>query len=692
MIQTRATTPLPLSGYASMLLMLGALLLTACPAEEPVVNANKNNDNNSSGCSSRCVEGEVSCLNSGAFVTCSLQSSGCFDFSGEVKCSAEELCKAGECKPNTGEMSNECEPGTARCNALGQAEVCGDFDDNSFFEFGNAITCEEGRVCDPEQGACIKNVCEDTCVEGATSCEDGLIRTCVRGGTGCLKDGPAKDCPAGEVCMGTDCVALTMCEDECVLGEKVCGPDGTPRVCEDGDADGCVEFVSKPACGANSACDSGECVSRDTCRDACIADNKQCVGNDISTCRDTDGDGCVEYDNAAACPNAGQTCQVNGSSAACAAPPMTGKVVINELFYDPLGDDVTDKGTPNEYSSTFIELLGPPGLAIGGYQIKLVNGANGMPYNTFTLPPDAVLDGRGYAIVVMNIPDYFFAFVGTNFYEVMTPYAAGQDALQNGPDAVELLDAAGTRLDALGYGTFSGTAVFTGEGMPAPGVFRGHSLGRRSGMMDTDNNAADFIPLFPTPGLPNSDLFIHEVYFDQPGADGQPGAMETFVEIIAPIQGWVDFELNGYTLRAINGADNMDYISTGAVPGIDLSAVKLNDISGREGFVVVCNAESTAALKALCSKQYVGSDLQNGPDSVVLEYNGRPVDAVAYGTFSGGATSRGEGAPAPFSSSGAGFSLGRWPISDPSRRTDTDDNNADFKRVSPTPARDNPRP
>jgi hypothetical protein len=673
-------------------LMFAALLLSACPAEEPVVNANKNNQNNTSSCTSRCVEGETSCLNSAAFVSCTLQSSGCYDFSGEVRCSAEEICKVGACVPNTGEMSNECEPGTARCNVLGQAEICGDFNDDGFFEFGNAITCEEGRVCDPMEGSCVKNTCEDACAEGATSCEGDLVRACVRGGSGCLKPGPAKDCPAGEACMGDKCVARTMCEDECVMGERVCGPDGTPRVCEDGDGDGCVEFVSKPACAANSVCESGECISRDTCKDTCTAGDKICVGSALSTCRDTDADGCVEFDGGVACAGAGQTCQSGAGGAACAAPPMTGKVVINELFYDPLGDDVVDKGTPGQYSSCFIELLGPPGLSIAGYQVKLINGANGMPYGTFTLPAGASLDGNGYAIVVMDIADIFFAFVGTNFYDIMTAYASGQDALQNGPDGLELLNASGTKIDALGYGTFGGTTVFPGEGTPAPGVFRGHSLGRRPGAMDTNDNAADFVALFPTPGLPNSDLFIHEVYFDQPGADGQPGAMETFVEIIAPIQGWVDFELNGYNLRAINGADNMDYLTTGASPGIDLSSVKLNDIAGREGFVVVCNQESTASLKALCSKQYVGPDWQNGPDNIVLEYNGRPVDAIGYGAFTGGATFRGEGQPRAFSSSNSGKSLSRWPLSDPSRSPDTDDNATDLHLVAPTPARDNPRP
>jgi hypothetical protein len=675
-------------------LLFAAMLLSACPAEEPVVNGNKNNNkNNNSNCTSRCVEGEVTCLNSRAFVTCVLQATGCYDFSGETKCSAEELCKSGECKPNTGEMSNECEPGTARCNVLGQAEVCGDFNDDNFFEFGNAITCEEGRVCDPAQGACVLSACKDTCdAEGATACEGDLIWTCVRGGNGCLKPGPSKDCAAGKVCVGGECVPRTMCEDECVLGERVCGPDGTPRVCEDGDSDGCVEFVIKPACSEGRRCESGACVGRDTCRDTCTAGSTVCVGNALSTCRDTDADGCVEFAPPAACPNAGQTCRSDGATARCAEPPMTGKVVINEIFYDPLGDDVTDKGTPNEYSSTFIELLGPPGLSVAGYTVKLVNGANGMPYGTFKLPADAVLDGNGYAIVVMNIPDYFFAFVGTNFYDVMTPYAPGQDALQNGPDAVELLNASDVRVDAVGYGAYGGNHVFTGEGMPAPGVFRGHSLGRRRGALDTNNNAADFAPLFPTPGLPNSDLFIHEVYFDQPGPDGQPGMMETFVEIVAPIQGWVDFELNGYTLRAINGADGMDYLTTGALPGVDLSSVKLNDIAGRKGFVVVCNQESTAALKALCSKQYVGPDLQNGPDNVVLEYNGRVVDAIGYGTFSGNTTFKGEGRAAPFTSSHSGRSLSRWPLSDPSRSPDTDDNSVDFARVAPTPAQDNARP
>jgi hypothetical protein len=263
--------------------------------------------------------------------------------------------------------------------------------------------------------------------------------------------------------------------------------------------------------------------------------------------------------------------------------------------------------------------------------------------------------------------------------------------MQNGPDNVKLLDVSDQVVDAVGYGTFAGTSVFEGEGTAAPSSTSGRSIGRTNGV-DTDDNSADFLTFYPTPGIPNADLRINEVYFDQPGTDT---GSDTFVEVVAPIQGWEDIALDGYVLRAINGLNGNDYIftfdenGTAVVDGVDFSGYTLNE-GINSGYVVVCNIDTASnALLNRCTVPYEGSDFQNGPDNFVLEFGGRVVDAIGYGSFGASDTFAGEGSSKSFSTSSAGKSLSRWPISDPSVVGDTDDNSVDFHLMTPSPASDN---
>jgi len=287
----------------------------------------------------------------------------------------------------------------------------------------------------------------------------------------------------------------------------------------------------------------------------------------------------------------------------------------------------------------------------------------------------------------------------TNVYYILTGASGSNDVMQNGPDNLRLLDSGGAEVDAVAYGNFGATHVFAGEGScsnpptscdAVPDVTGGRSIGRDANGRDTDNNKADFLSYYPTPSLPNSDLIINEVYFDQPGTDD---GSETFVELMAPILGWEDLPLDGYVLHAINGFNGEDYIFTGILPGVDMSGWMLNDGGADWGYVVTCNIDTaSAALINLCTVPYEGVDFQNGPDNFVLRYQGRVIDAVGYGAFGAQHTFAGEGTPASWSSSDGGKSLSRWPVFDVSRDLDTDDNSNDFFKVSPTPGFDNNLP
>lgn len=646
-------------------------------------------------CSSTCTPSQRKCQDDKTVLSCIEQENGCFDFGSPSSCPGIKTCSAGQCVDMSSECPNPCQPGSPpRCNTQGQSEECLGPNAQGCWSYGQALDCGDGFACNPDNGQCEASTCQDECVENETRCEGELISRCERSKSGCLIYAPARDCKSGSVCSGGACMTSTSCEDECVAGERVCGPGNIPRLCEDGNDDACVEYVDQPACTGGQVCRAGECVDGGGCTDECAPGERACVGARIAECGNFDGDSCREFGPDAACPNAGDTCQATASGPACQPPPMSGQVVINEVFYDTLeASDVQSDGS----SSTFVELYGTPGLSLANYQIRLTSGADGSVYGTATLPADAALDGNGYALLIMPLTDIpFFLLLATNVYDVLPAIASGQDALGNGPDSLELLNASGTRADSVGYTRYAGPgfsnmAHFRGEGSPALGVDSGRSLGRKGAGQDTQDNSADFISFFPTPGFANADLVINEVYVNQPGADGQAGTMETFIELVAPFQGWVDLKLEGYVLRAVNGADGRDYLFTDAADGVVFSSFdRLDAIPGAPGFVVVCNLDASDAILDLCSVPYIGVDYQNGPDNFVLEYQGRTIDAVGYGSFSATQTFAGEGTPV--SEASAGQSLGRAPKTDPSRQIDTNDNAADFRAGSPTPAADNDWP
>ncbi len=660
--------------------------LVACGVDPPPNDvANNMTPNNING---ECEPGERSCQDSKTLATCA-RSTGGTPRLVTTTCLDDEECRQGDCVELPRTCSDLCTPPETRCTTTGEVETCADHSGDGCSEFGGARGCDAGQVCDPADGLCKMSTCTDSCVEGETACEDVLLTTCVRGSNGCLSLGQGKECAAGEACSAGVCMGGATCEDECTMGELACSGDGKLRECRaDVDADTCTELTDGTACPGGQTCRMGGCVPINMCQDQCIAGEQVCLGNAIATCA-TQADGCLAFPAApTACPM-GQSCQNMGGSAMCAQVQVTGKVVINEVFYDAVGVDRRANGT----SPTFVELYGPSGFSIANFTIELVNGNGGAVYGSFSLPTGAQLDGNGYAVIATNDADNFLSLAlpfFTNVYFILPSGSGDQDIIQNGPDNVRLLDGAGATADALGYGTFAGSMTFAGEGTSAPDVTSGHSVGRKTDGVDTDDNSADFVSLIPTPGYENSDLIINEIYFDQPGVDT---GTETFVELVNPaILGWEDLPLGGYVLHAINGFDGSDYVMSGALPGIEMSGFNLND-GANEGYVVICNIDTASnALFDVCTVPYEGVDFQNGPDNFVLRYNGRVIDAVGYGTFTASETFVGEGTAKAFSSSNAGKSLARWKWSDISRDLDTDNNAMDFFVVDPTPGGENPLP
>ena len=114
-----------------------------------------------------------------------------------------------------------------------------------------------------------------------------------------------------------------------------------------------------------------------------------------------------------------------GDVATAVAPPT---VYFSEIHYDNVGADADER----------IEITGPAGTDLSGWQVVLYNGNGGVTYNTQTLSG--------------TIP----ATCGANGVVVLT-YPA--DGIQNGsPDGMALVNGGGQVVEFLSYeGTFAAT-------------------------------------------------------------------------------------------------------------------------------------------------------------------------------------------------------------------------------------------
>ncbi|TCK17100.1 hypothetical protein DFR30_0320 [Thiogranum longum] len=161
--------------------------------------------------------------------------------------------------------------------------------------------------------------------------------------------------------------------------------------------------------------------------------------------------------------------------------PANAALVISEIFYDASGPDA---------GNVFVELFGSPGESLDGLVLEGVNGSNGSVYQSINLaglvPSDGVFvigDDNGGTTSVAN-----------------ADFIAAAD-FQNGPDSVVLRNG-DTVLDAVGYGIFSATDFFAGEGASAPDPAAGFSIARLALALDSNDNSVDFSVFeFPTPGI-----------------------------------------------------------------------------------------------------------------------------------------------------------------------------------------------
>ncbi|MBI5491163.1 MAG: lamin tail domain-containing protein [Deltaproteobacteria bacterium] len=174
------------------------------------------------------------------------------------------------------------------------------------------------------------------------------------------------------------------------------------------------------------------------------------------------------------------------------APPVPG-LVLNEVDYDQTGTDSTE----------FVELYNssPAPVSCAGLELRVINGVGAALYRTQPLTCSAVDAGSvhvvGSSLLLASITCPSSQVLGTG----------GSDLIQNGPstsggpgDAVALVDTSSGAPVVLDQLAYEGTVAGWGEGaFAAADASSAVSLQRSPPGNDTNDNAADFALLLPTP-------------------------------------------------------------------------------------------------------------------------------------------------------------------------------------------------
>ncbi len=123
-------------------------------------------------CSDECAVGEARCAPGGRQVCGQYDGDACREWSEVAGCPAGESCSNGECRVD---CQDECQAGDLRCSADGQeaAEACGQSDEDACLEWGVAVPCGEGELC--EAGVCAACVPQEEVVDGVDNDCDGVI-------------------------------------------------------------------------------------------------------------------------------------------------------------------------------------------------------------------------------------------------------------------------------------------------------------------------------------------------------------------------------------------------------------------------------------------------------------------------------------------------------------------------------------
>ena len=171
---------------------------------------------------------------------------------------------------------------------------------------------------------------------------------------------------------------------------------------------------------------------------------------------------------------AGSPCRVGPCD-----PALFDDVRLSEVLYDPAGTDSDGSG-----SREFVEITGPPGTSAERFTVVAYNGSTGLP----------VLERP----LVGTFPENGLFVLGGRSLNPTQDIACSSGCIQNDAEAVQLIGCDGSVVDALAWKDVAVPPL--GEGRPAPDAADGSSLSRCDLLLESGDNASDFVVTTPTPG------------------------------------------------------------------------------------------------------------------------------------------------------------------------------------------------
>ena len=354
--------------------------------------------------------------------------------------------------------NNTAEKITGSGPTTGCPDECGDniTEGSELCDDGNAV---EGDGCDTN---CTPTACGNGVQSAGEGCDDGNLidgdgcdANCTVTGCGNGVESGSEQCDDGNIVNGDGC------DTNCTPTGCGNGVQTTGETCDDGnlvDGDGCRADCTLELCGdtivdPGEDCDDGNLANGDCCSATCVYENGQPC-SDLDHC--TSGDVCVD--------------------GACVTTPI--KPWINEFDYD----DFREGGTvgPHKDSDEFVEIAGPAGTDLSGYEVVSVEGkytasptcytpltsliTDGNAHFQVTVPVGTVLGddtgtGIGFLVVCLNASSSWHNSQG--HCDVVLPAPWVDTNLQNGhllnanptlcPDGILLRDPFGQFVDAISY-------------------------------------------------------------------------------------------------------------------------------------------------------------------------------------------------------------------------------------------------
>ena len=303
-------------------------------------------------------------------------------------------------------------------------------------------------------------------------------------------------------------------------------------------------------------------------------------------------------------------------------------VFINEIHYDNSG---TDEGEE-------IEIAGPAGTDLSGWEIVLYNGSNGTVYDTDALTGTIPDDGSGFGFVTIaypangiqnGAPDGIVLSDGVNVIQFLS-YEGAFTAVGGIADGMMSTD--------IGVSETSSTPIGNSLQLSGTGTFYEDFAWESdaASTFGTVNNNQQFVG-----GV--AAAFINEIHYDNDGADEGEA-----IEIAGP----AGVDLSGWSLVLYNGSNGTEYNTTA------LSGVLADDGSGF-GFL-----------------SFAISGIQNGgPDGIVL-YDGENV--VEFLSYEGAFTAVGGVADGMMSTDIGVSESGGTPVGNSLQLVGTGTNASDF--------------